>query len=582
MHIILPKMDNRLLKVISILAVLLIFYNLFILITYNPIGYILNIYTQLPYLFWFGSSIIYFIGCFLIFSKKIFYKTIGIIVSLLNFIIILLVPYLLGYYSYGWDDELSHIGEINNIIKTGNIDPLNLYPATHIVYSSVAIVGNFKPNNISLILPSFFTLIFVFGMYIFVRKFFKNYTIINTITIPISLIFYFGHFDFSNVPNYTYFALIPIILYIIFEYNDKKNACMGLLISIFTIIAPFEHPFICAFIIYIMTSLIIFNFFYKKSNSHLYIIILILILTFLIWGVYNVGYVLNIHNIVGALFNADISSVATKSSTSLGKLNLNVLSLFKLVIIYYGRYVLPFAFIIVSLFLIIKNKVNVEEKGKIKFFIMLTLSFGIFEAILMFNPIISHSIDRISNLNYIVFAMIPLFAISLKYLFMGTNSKSNKILLLSISLTVIYLLSLYGTFYSPYIDKPNIQVTYNEVTGMSWLFNHNNNSLPILDIMGDMGTRYSQLLYGWSSTQENQGKSLLWGNAEIEDHFGYLDSPNYSNKNEYLIITTQEELLYETVYANIARFNPQDFERFRNDSNIDKLYDSRNIQIYKS
>ena len=142
----------------------------------TPTGYTIDIYSQLPPIFWYNSIIIYFIGCLLILGIEKKYNIFGIIISFLNYYQIYLVSYMLGYFSYGTSDELTHIGEYKNIISSGHISSYNIYPATHIIYSTVSLISNIKPNIVSLMLPSFFSILFIIGIYAFS----KYYLYLNT------------------------------------------------------------------------------------------------------------------------------------------------------------------------------------------------------------------------------------------------------------------------------------------------------------------------------------------------------------------------------------------------------------------
>jgi hypothetical protein len=82
---------------------------------------------------------------------------------------------------------------------------------------------------------------------------------------------------------------------------------------------------------------------------------------------------------------------------------------------------------------------------------------------------------------------------------------------------------------------------------------------------------------------------------DIPDHFGYVKNNSISTQNFsdinlkkqeqiYLIILTIDELLYQKVpgYDQIGRYTNNDFSRFRNDKSVEKIYQSTNIEIYKS
>jgi hypothetical protein len=207
--------------------------------------------------------------------------------------------------------------------------------------------------------------------------------------------------------------------------------------------------------------------------------------------------------------------------------------------------------------------------------------FWAYQLFLLLNSFISHGTDRITNLNYAIFPMVPLFALSLYYI---TNMffKHKSKFIASVILTIIFLSSVYGALYSPYIFHANIAGTYNEFHGMNWLFKAKS-EMPIYDLSGDMGYRYSDLINNWSTTKERFGKDILWASeGKVPDHLGYDKNNFFNNSKIYIVITTKGEFLYQTLYKEVGRYDKSDFEKFRNDSCVGKIYDNKNIEIYCS
>jgi len=263
-------------------------YNLTALKIYSPDGYNIDIYSQLPSTFWTYCTIVYFIGCILILQKDLGLKVVGCVHLIINYLIIFLVPHQLGYYSYGADDELSHIGVLKNIILTGYFDITDIYPATHAIYVSLSLLCNLKPNVISLLLPSFFSILFVIGIYIFSRLLLIHWSFVSILVYPISLIYFFGHFHFSNVPNYAYFTWLPIFLFCVLKYLNQKNYQISIILTIFIIVLPFTHPFVLFFTIFLLFSLYIAHFLLRSTNIvSVKTLLGLLICSSFIWFIYS-------------------------------------------------------------------------------------------------------------------------------------------------------------------------------------------------------------------------------------------------------------------------------------------------------
>ena len=201
------------------------------------------------------------------------------------------------------------------------------------------------------------------------------------------------------------------------------------------------------------------------------------------------------------------------------------------------------------------------------------------QLVLLFNPIISHQPDRITNLNFAVYAQVPLFACALYLLFLRKSKSFSKKLMVCNICLLVWSLSLFGCFDSPNVYRPNVALAYNEVCGMEWFYELKDESA--------VSAPFSQI---------NRFHAILGNNEkmdsvkDIPDHFGYVNSSGSFatnlnlDENLYIIILTIDELLYQEVpgYKDVGRYTKEDFDRFRNDDSVDKIYDSVNIEIFRS
>ena len=108
---------NQIFTLLSILCLVLLSRNLFILRAILPVGYVVNIYSIFPLSFYLSLITCYFIATFLVLNGK---KIIGTLILCLNHIEILIIPYMLGYYSMGRADDMSYIGEYLQIANSGH------------------------------------------------------------------------------------------------------------------------------------------------------------------------------------------------------------------------------------------------------------------------------------------------------------------------------------------------------------------------------------------------------------------------------------------------------------------------------
>ena len=199
---------------------------------------------------------------------------------------------------------------------------------------------------------------------------------------------------------------------------------------------------------------------------------------------------------------------------------------------------------------------------------------------ILFNPIISHQSDRITNLNFVVYAQIPLFACALYLIFLKKSKSLRNTLLVCGILLFVWSLSLFGCFSSPNVYRTNVALTYNEVCGMDWFYEVKSESLVIIplsqinrfhDVFGNRGTYDRARCFPDHFGYVNSSHSLIDVNSDLDE-------------SSYIIILTIDELLYQEVtgYKTVGRYTKEDFNRFRNDVSVNKIYDSTNIEIYGS
>lgn len=567
-------------------CVLVLLLNLLILKSTNPVGYVIDIYSQLPSEFYIGLIFCFFASSILAFYN---YKKFSIYSFSFITIEVLLIPYILGYFWMDRADDMTYLGETLYIIKTGGIHLFDIYPATHIFGSILSLITDLDVRTTSYILIIYTSISFISGIYIFSNCFISK-PIISKIMLISSFIFYFGRFHFSIAPNYIFFVTIVFYLFILYSHLTANNISISICLVVLLLLLPFTHPYVILFILYLFVIILIAKMALKskhidsqnlKLNSlSIKTNIYIIITSFLLWFISSKGYRRDFNIVSYALLNSLSKAAVEVSYSNVLKSNLTFLELAKFINIYLGRYYIPSLFIFISVYLIYKHKIELNRKLLNNFLHLLGIYVIclIFQLFLFVNNIIPHQPDRLISLNFAVFVQIPLFAYSLYIIFFQRSVSQKNIYLVSFILSLVWSLSLIGCFNSPYTYTPNGALTYNEVQGMDWFYNVKENysiGTPITQF-----NRYHDL-FG----------NLMYSDKSIKipDHFGYgtqnlfYSQKNFTNlKPIYLIITSLDELVYQKVpgFTNIGRFNSKDFSLLEKDSSVDKIYDSLNIEIY--
>lgn len=568
---------NNLFKLLSITGVILLIFNLIILINVVPLGYVIDIYSMLPSQFYISLIICFCIGVSLLFTHK---KIFGLFILIFLFFEILIIPYMMGYHLMGRWDDLTYVGEYLQISNSGKIADWDIYPASLIVGSILKIISGVPARIVSFILPILFSYLFVLGLILFTRKIFNDYRII-LVSIASSFILYLGPYNFLNTPHAIFFATMPLYLYCLIKTMSYPSKSMQIILIIFTLLIPFTHPYIVFFAL----CVILFYFIIGRINvfkiGKLSILnFCILLVEFVLWFIYQNTLLSAFRGRYEVYTNTVSTFAITSKQMAKAQAAMSITDLFKFVSLYYGRFLIPAVVIFLSIIYVIiyRKQIKGELVKSYSYLTTLYIFLIIVELIVFFNPLITHEADRMTNLNFIVFAQVPLFSFAISILIMKNRPNIKNIITTVIILALIWSLSLFGVLYSPNISQQNNALTYNEVNGMNWL-NNVKIDLP-------MGAPCAQL-FRFDDLAGNQGTK--YNSYNFPDHFGYSDNseslkqilPN-EYKNSYVILSTYDELLYQCIpaYTRLARYTADDFIRFRNDYSVNKIYASKNIEIY--
>jgi len=500
---------------------------------------------------------------------------------LLSFITIevFTIPYMLRYFWIDRADDITYLGESLYIRNTGAIDSLNIYPASHVICSILSLITTYNINIVSYLFLIYIFFLFIIGM-ILLSKIFIDKAEVQNILLVSSFIFYFSRFHFSIAPNYIFFAILPYYFYIIYSRINVKNPSISICLVFLLLLSPFTHPFIISFLLFFIGILLFSNFLFKLKFNNLNTCFFLLITSFLFWFITNEGYSKDLRIIYNKYLLSLTETTLMKTDSFLSRIDLSAFNFFKLLNVYYGRYYIPLLFIIIAAYILYKNKKNYDQNILRNYFILSAFFFisFVFQIFLFSNNLVPHQPDRFTSLNFTVFAQIPLFAYSLYIILLKKYPSKMSICLIALILTLVWSLSLFGCFNSPYIYQPNAALTYNEIDGMAWFYGTKANysvSSPISQV-----NRYHDLF------------GELWYKDPIiilPDHFGYnAQTKRFSqinlnqNQHAYLIITSLDEFVYQRVpgFMRVGRYNKRDFEVLSDDPSVNKFYDSLNLDIY--
>lgn len=578
-----PFLDGKYSKVLLIFGFILIIHNFFILYFHQPGGYVIDIYSTLPLSFYCASILCYLISSLVLLFDRGISEKFGILLLILNHVTILLIPFMLGYYSMGRGDDMWYLGEYLHISKSGSISGWDIYPGSLVLGAILSIILDLPSNCVSFVVPVIFSFIFIGGMCLCCRFFLKDDMLVNLAVLS-SFILYLGPYNFSNTPHALFFAYIPLFIFILGKYIKKIDIANTVLVAIPIVLTPFMHPYIVFFVVALLLVLILFGKVLSRFIHGCYrcatSLLIIVFIAFLSWFMYCNTLLGSFRRSYQSYIWGTTEPVLFETTEQLVRINIDPFKMTKLLLVYYGRYFIPLLVIVIAIILIYlkRDKISQILKDRVSFFLMFYVMFFVTMVILFLNPIFSHQSDRMTNLNFMVYAQVPLFVLSLSIVFERLKSFNHNKVLVFILLVGIWGLSLFGTFNSPNIFRMNVAITHNEVEGMKWFYDVRDSENIITPLT--QTERFHELF-------DNGGSDNY---ISISDHFGYNSScrsfKNINlecNRQSYVVLLTVDELLYQRVpgYMEVGRYTSEDFVRFRNDPSVStKLYDNQDIEIF--
>jgi len=592
------------------ISTLLITSILFVIATTSRAdGYEISIYSALPWYFWLLVIISYLWGISIGF-ENILYKQntdkfslyIPIFTMAFTTLILLLMPLIRGYPTYGRGDVMDHIGYIKDILITGSFGE-NWYPVLHIFGASFSELTTVTPETIPMIFPSFFFIVYFIGVFYLAKELFNKK--IAFLVLLISLVPLQRYYIFA--PHTMVFLMLPFMLYLFIRCMREKRYIVLFLINLFPFIV--FHPLRSLF--FILTILIIFitiNIYKKdwKANYNLGYGTNLIILSSVIWIIWYLMYyraqtTLNIfRTFITGIYTAgqeEYTGIVAEFSPPflylirIGTFRFGVVGILTLlsiilILLYFSNYL---DFLSRKIFKrdffehFEESKILADHKPKtitiISLFACFTILTGSFfltgapGGYIRFLPyIVLFSCFLVAFLYYLVNEDITSFFKKYKI--------THALYVFTVILIVLSVLSFYR---SPLGGYQNSQVTEKEFSGMEWTFENRNQSLLIEEITGFSQRRFHRAIYSRSAEEMNIRKPGL---IEFPPHFGYKGNETLGSQyeeNKYLVIAEVNRIRYSELYRGWEAaqfFVEEDFEKLESDETVNKIYSNGGFDFY--
>jgi len=564
-----------------------------ILLFYSPIkGYEISIYHSTPAFVWISLFLALACAICLIFyfvwsdeRTPSAYWLLSIMLIVLARLELLYIPYLRGYITLR-GDNISHIGYVVDILRYSHIGD-NSYPVTHILCSEISLITSLPPVSFVNYLTALFSVFFVFSIYLLLKTTsIKGKGQFLAFVVAGSILF--DQYNIYVMPNGWSLLFLPFILYVALQaVRYKVYSVIFILILIFSV---FFHPLTYLMLIAILILCIWLFSVFKISRSIIsvsdvsfnrsFIIPITLSGILFVWHILSYQkFVPNIRLLWKSITEGgDIMPIAQMGDT-LNRINFDLFDFLELLIKLNGDDLVYLIFLISALFLLIRQYTNHHSKICVNEVIIIAIPFlfGVVFTAYLLNLI--PGLDSIGSARLLSFTMIftPLSAALIlnKYILSKNIIMATTCLVLILSASFLSVLSLYP---SPYIFRPNPSVTYSDMREMEWVVDNKDGDYQYVTILSPI-TRFADAILGIQASKMEFGN----GNPTVIDHFGYNNShylkQQYDEKT-YFPVTQMDQVIYDTVYSFVGRFNEFDFVRLHQDTTVDCLYHNGESLVY--
>ncbi len=582
------------LKIVAILC--FIFISLSTLIAYtNPAkGYELSIYESTSYLVWI-FIIISIAGGVTIIVHQVYTKEyessnfwlVGFLILILSRITLLYIPFIRGYYTWN-GDNLSHIGYIKEILFTGYISSDNSYPITHVLLTELISISGAPTELIANYSTALVSMFYVVSIYLLATAASpaKNVQLLSVAAIGGVL---FNGYDVYLMPNGWSILYLPLVFFLFF-----KSLAKGLtieyksLLVITLILVPFFHPLSSTMLIIMLltvgiTQSLIFIIKTKKISLHnmkyrfLMNSILFVLVIFLPWTLSFKKYHNNVRNLFEAFTTGQGPEAIAQMGEKLNKINIHGLDFVNLTLKIMGDDIIFLVLSIIAIIILFKNQKERKNNNIVIILISITFVIG-----MMYFMYLLNIIPGLRNIGaerltayLVIFTPIPA-GFALKHL-IRKKTPINMVICIAIILTASAI-SIFSLFPSPYVIRPNVQVTQTDMYGVKWFLDYKNVDIKPTEIMSPVD-RFADAILGTNERTDVRDKY----HTKIPDHFNYTVNNKLGEsyiKDKYEVITELDRQIYDTVYKEVGRFRKEDFERLENDSSVSKLYSNGEITVW--
>jgi len=298
--------------------------------------------------------------------------------------------------------------------------------------------------------------------------------------------------------------------------------------------------------------------------------------TFWVWGQ-------SIRNIFSWLWGEVTAIPINAMVSTLNKIDLKGIDILELYIKIYGHLLIFMIFSLIASSIIIK-KIRLHKKYEFQNLFSLVVIFIGFVLFLVWLLLVPMGFGALRIMAYPAVIAIILGSFGMYEIIKSKKKHMASLVILTI-LVISFGIGIFNVFDSPYILKPNLQVTHAEIYGYEWTFNNKNPRTVLSAVMSEQPYRYVDALWGVRvRINRSDVKDYYTGRESIiPDHFNYTNYTMVGNsysEDGYIPLSDYDKHLYTEVWKVVGRYNYSDFERISYDPTMQKIYSNGGFDTF--
>lgn len=575
--------ERNLRKVLLILCFLVVSLLAIMSTRYIVSGYEVSMYDVYPNFFWVLFVVGMSVPSALILTKTDSRKVsdyLPVLSLILSVFLLISLPVVRNYFLLGRGDVVSHLGNIQHIVKLGAVGDGNIYPIIHIYVSAFSFVSGFQPHVATVAVATLVYVCYCLSVIPLSKNISTNPTqaalIMTLLIIPV-----LGT-DVNRIsPWSSTFLLIPTLLlsYFILVRNST-DITQYILLGIPLLAAAISHPVNGLVSMFILLTLILFadrDVRVISVSSVKYVFLPVIGVVIYIQWFFSTPEVLGLvsREIMFFLQGTGTSDASTATGF------FGIFSIYYLLEVILWRHGIMLLLSGLSFFAFLWYLWNYQSTGYNRYILI----FGILSIVFtilspMSDFLILSSFERLDR--YSIFMSVIGFGLIAGKAIWASKRKSVLVSSILIVIVLVSAFSVISVYSSDRTKEPGRHVTENEIKMVNWTFEHGDTDTQI-DVYGIFLDRYYFALTGDSNAPypSNYTKSTP------PPHFGYDKGRSPSELYEdshYLLTSGITETYYEATFPDRQeywRYTSEDITNLNTDTKVNKIYHNGDASIHK-